>query len=327
MSANLQFFLEVLAKLFLNLPKNKKGGKPVTHSHASFVLFFMVMYFKKIYESKAMERYLKANYKHFGFPSVPSRRTIQRRKEQLPNLLRFLIPNLAKYLAKVDRKVFGFSFGFADKSVFRALGGLWHKKDMQIGRVPHPSIDTEASWAKSAYHGWRFGFGLHLICNKNRFPVSACVTTASVKDYNFLEGLIEPIKDIIGLVVGDSGYFCLRNLQRIYENWDIFVETPRFFETVTEKSRDWFKKMYNELAQTSVARLTYKQRKPSIEPCFALIKGLFDLTWEEQLPFKGLKSNEGFLMIGVLCIQLLMYDNFKCGRNLQNTDSFLQNFR
>jgi hypothetical protein len=327
MSAKLQFFLELLTKVFLLLPKNKKGGKPVTHSHASFVLFFMVMYLKKIYEYQAMERYLKMHFKSFGFPSVPSRKTIQRRKDQLPNILSFLIPNLAKYLATIHWNIFGFSFGFADKSVFRALGGLLHQKDMQIGRVPHPSIDTEASWAKSAYHGWRYGFGLHLICTKNRFPVSACVTTASVKDYNILERLIEPIKDGIGLVVGDSGYFCLINLQRIYEKWGIFVNTPKLFEKVTEKSRDWFKKFYNDLAQTAVARLTYQQRKPSIEPCFALIKELFDLIGEQQLPFKGLKSNEAFLMIGVLCIQLLMYDNFKNGQKLQNTDSFLQNFR
>ncbi|MEN9612146.1 MAG: hypothetical protein RLZZ628_2960 [Bacteroidota bacterium] len=327
MSAKLQLFLEVLSKVFLLLPKNKKGGKPVTHSHASFVLFFMIMYFKKIYEYQAMERYLKVHYKAFGFSSVPSRKTIQRRKDQLPNLLSFLIPNLAKNCANLNRKIFGFSFGFVDKSVFRALGGLWHKKDMQTGRVPHPSIDTEASWAKSAYHGWRFGYGLHLICNKNRFPISACVTTASVKDYNFLERLIEPIKDFIGVVIGDSGYFCLRNLQRIYENWDIFVQTPKIYENITEKTKDWFKKVYNDLVQTSVAQRTYLQRKPSVEPCFALIKELFDLTQELQLPFKGLKSNETFLMMTVLCVQLLMYDNFKNGQPLQNTDSFLQIFR
>jgi hypothetical protein len=53
---------------------------------------------------------------------------------------------------------------------------------MKEGIIPHTSIDTEASWAKSDYHGWRFGYGLHLIVNQFRFPIAAIVATASDKD-------------------------------------------------------------------------------------------------------------------------------------------------
>ena len=30
------------------------------------------------------------------------------------------------------------------------------------GEVPHTSIDTEAAWSKSGYHGWWYGWKLHL---------------------------------------------------------------------------------------------------------------------------------------------------------------------
>lgn len=75
------------------------------------------------------------------------------------------MPAIAQQCQQRHHPTFGYACSFADKSVFRALGGLWHKKHMLLKVVPHTSIDTEASWAKSEYHGWRFGF-----CNRYRFP-------------------------------------------------------------------------------------------------------------------------------------------------------------
>jgi len=162
MSAKLQFFLEILNSIFALFPKNPKGGRNVTHSYASFVLFFMIMFYKRIHNYQTMEKYLAVHYKCFGFSRAPSRKTIRTRFNQLPRILQFLIPNFAQYCDKKDHQIFGFSTCFIDKSVFRALGGLWHKKHMRLGVVPHSSIDVEASWAKSAYHGWRFGYGFNM---------------------------------------------------------------------------------------------------------------------------------------------------------------------
>jgi len=166
-----------------------------------------------------------------------------------------------------------------------------------------------------------------LICNQYRFPINACVSTASDKDFLFLKRLVEPLKELIGVVVGDNGYFSGKHIQALYEDWDIFVKTPQIFKNVTEKTKNKFKKIYNDLAKTVQARLTYLQRKPSIEPSFSLIKEIFELTQEQQLPFKGLKSNETFLMTGVLCVQLLMYNNFVHKYPLRSTEDFLQIFR
>jgi hypothetical protein len=39
---------------------------------------------------------------------------------------------------------------------------VWHKKDKEAGIVPHSSIDTQAGWTKSGWHGWAYGWKLHL---------------------------------------------------------------------------------------------------------------------------------------------------------------------
>ena len=323
MSTKLEFLHDFLTRIFATEAKNPKGGKPFTHSKASFVLFFVIMFYKRIYAFRTMEKYCVIHFKEFGFREAPCRRTIKRRFVALPTILQFLIPQIAQYCKSLDFSTFGFSFAFVDKSVFRALGGLWHKKDMLINRIPHPSIDTDASWSKSAYHGWRFGYGLHLICNQLRFPISACVTTACVKDHTVLEALIAPVSQCIGIIVGDKGYFALRSLQKIYQRWQILIQTPDVFENVSQKPKDWFKRIYNRLVQTTQAGWLYKKRKPSIEPHFSLIKELFELQGNKQLPFQKLKYIRPFLLLTVLTMQLMMYDNFVNNRELGKTDDFL----
>jgi hypothetical protein len=50
-----------------------------------------------------------------------------------------------------------------DSTVLWAKGGVWHKKDREAGVVPHTSIDTEAGWTKSGWHGWVYGWKLHMM--------------------------------------------------------------------------------------------------------------------------------------------------------------------
>ena len=327
MSTKLENFLVFLNKIFATASKNPKGGKPETYSKASFVLFFMVVMYKRIHAFKTMEKYAKVHFEKFGFPKPPSRKTIRRRFLGISPVLHFLMPQIATQCKELDFSTFGFSFAFVDKSVIKALGGIWHTKDMKTGRIPHKSIDTDASWAKSAYHKWRFGYGLHIICNRFRFPINACVTTACVKDHTLLETLIAPLSQYMGIVVGDKGYFALKSIQKVYQKWKILVQTPHVFENVSLNSRDWFKRIYNDLVKTTQAGWLYKKRKPSIEPTFSIIKELFDLKGNNPLPFQKINYVQPFLLITVITVQLLMYDNFINKQNLGNTDAFLTHFR
>jgi hypothetical protein len=41
-------------------------------------------------------------------------------------------------------------------------GGVWHKTPREQGFIPKSSIDTEAGGSKSGWHGWWYGWKLHL---------------------------------------------------------------------------------------------------------------------------------------------------------------------
>lgn len=286
-------------------------GRPKVYSNASMIIFFIVMMLKRIYAFKAMHKYVKEYYADFGFAQAPSRKTIRRRFIALPKILHWLMPQITKQCQELDYSTFRCAWTFIDKSVFRALGGVWHKKHRLQGWVPHPSIDTDASWAKSAYHGWRFGYGLHLICLENRFPIAACVTTASVKDYSLVNQLIEYIegslKSVIGILVGDAGYRNFKVIKNLHEEFKILLQTPKAF---TSYLKNTFVKNYNALIQTVHAKWLYRKRKPSVEPAFSIIKQLFDLNGEKQLPYRGIHKVSSFLLICPLTIQLMMRDNF-----------------
>src|SRR5713101_6477132 len=50
-----------------------------------------------------------------------------------------------------------------DSTILRARGGVWHQKQREKGELPHTSIDTQAHWTKSGWHGWVYGWKLHVV--------------------------------------------------------------------------------------------------------------------------------------------------------------------
>lgn len=269
-----RILLSVLENICQKIEFKRKRGAKSTYSMASFILFFIVMFLKRIHTFKGMHTYAHVHYRTFGWSSCPTRKTIRVRFDSLPAVLHILIAEVANSFAMMGRP-FRFVCVFIDKSVFRALGGVWHTKHRQQGIVPHPSIDTEASWAKSDYHGWRFGYGLHLIVNENRFPLTATVATASDKDYSFVETLIKPIYLKISIIVGDRGYFCADVIEKIKNSYNVLLQTIKPFE---ESCKHSIKQWYNDLVLTPQAQWLYRLRKPSIERqrptvCFCPLKG------------------------------------------------------
>lgn len=325
MSTNLNEILIFLEYCYNNQVTKRGRGKPCIYTKASMTLFFIVMMVKKVHTFQGMEKQAAAHFGLYGFPKGPSRKTLKRWFMLQPECIHYLMPQVAEICYKKSPLTFRLNWGFVDKSVFRALGGVWHKKHMIAGIIPHKSIDTAASWAKSAYHNWRFGYGLHVICLQNRFPISACVTTAATKDYSLLDTLLKCFKHRIGVLVGDKGYWCLKIIRQLWQN-NIMLLTPNLIQSKLKKDRDWVE-IYNDLKKTAPARLLYNRRKPSIEPLFSLIKTVFDLHHDNQLPYKGLEKNNAFLLIATLAIQLMMYQNFVNNRDLGNTKAFLTAFK
>ena len=322
MESKIHILYEFLQPLF-PAPARRRGHT-YTYNWPSMLLFFMVMLLKGIHSYKGMAKYAQVHYQGFGWYKAPCRKTIARRFEALPTVLYWLMPLVAQQANKANQSVFGFRWAFIDKSVFRAKGGVWHRTHRLLGIIPHSSIDTEASWGKSAYHGWRFGYGLHLLSNQHRFPLACTVTTAASKDSTQLIPLLVHFAQHIGVVVADAGYLALAVLRQLLDCWKIFVLLPYRFKAA---HLSVWQKEYNLLIQTPQARWLYRQRKPSIEPLFALIKELFHLCGENQLPYKGLTKVKPYLMMASFTVQLMMVYNYCKGVGLASTHLFLTDFK
>jgi hypothetical protein len=82
-------------------------------------------------------------------------RTFHRRLKTLPNSLPDQIGCLGRYLVEVLKpwESRGRAVAIVDSTTLQAKGGVWHNKDKEAGVVAHTSIDTEAGWTKSGWHG------------------------------------------------------------------------------------------------------------------------------------------------------------------------------
>ena len=300
----LSSLLKLLDSIYAKYVKlHPRAGHPYTYGEIRMVFFFITVLLKGIYQWKSMENYVKIHYKEFGFPQAPCRQTIKRRFMSMGHFLKGFIPFLAIEVQDIDER-FSMKIGFIDKCLFWAKGGIWHRKQMKAGVVPNKKIDTQASWAKSKYQGWVFGYGLHLIGNMFRFPLSATVDTAKVKEKAHFESMILPIKELLLFLVGDNGYRIIKIIKDIYRKYKILIITPKPYKTISK-----FKEWYSRIIKEPFIRKIYKKRKPSVEPIFSLIKELFNLTGRNPLPFKGIEKNTSFLLLAVFTIQVLMIFN------------------
>lgn len=316
MPASIQPLFRFLQALELELHTKPQRGRPLRYSNSAMLLFFIAMALKRIHAFKTMADYAKQHYARFGFSHPPSRKTLRRRFLALPTLIQSFMPALAQEAHSLDER-FGFRIAFVDKSLFRANGGLWHKRHRKTGEVPHRSIDTDASWGKSAYHGWRFGYGLHVVCNGLRFPVAARATTASAKEYHVLLELLCALAQRCLLVVADAGYRSIRVLEKVWKQLKIFVLLPAPFKS-TSPAKTW----YNELLGRRATRWIYARRKPSIEPVFSVVKQLFVLQGNTPLPYRGLSKVSAYLLLVVFSVQVLMIYNSIHQHPLQATKPF-----
>ena len=186
-------------------------GSPKTYLDVSLVVFYAMMTLKQINATRAQHRWL---YTHpvmletLRLPFCPSRSTLARRyKALLPYLSEF-----CEFIAEWAVSN-GYSFShtcvYEDKSLFKAHGPVWHKKDRAKDSIPKGlrNVDKTASWSKSAYHGWVYGYGLHLTTTRHGFPVMFDILPANVNERKVLDKkqhrlLAKGIKCLIA----DAGY-------------------------------------------------------------------------------------------------------------------------
>jgi Transposase DDE domain len=202
----------------------------------------------------------------------PARRTFQRRLEALPERLPEQIGCLGRYLVELLKPWAEHGRAVAvDSTPLRAKGGVWHKKDKERGKVPHTSIDTEAAWTKSGWHGWVYGWKLHLAITVAGMwmPLCARLTPADVADNQIAPALIEELPQEAGFVLGDTHYdaenvrekkceqterFLVTSKRGAYPHTDCGVEVRRIFHKLRSLANENFNEHFKSIFEVHESR-------------------------------------------------------------------------
>ena len=96
---------------------------------------------------------------------------------------------------------------------------------------------------------------------------------------------------MVGIVEGDNRYQCLKVIQKLYYDFGILMQIPSVFTTYLKNP---FVNWYNSMIKIPEAPLLYRHRNLAIEPLYSLIKQIFDLQKENQLPYRGIDSVSAF---------------------------------
>jgi len=234
----------------------------------------------------------------------PSRRTWERRLKGMPENLPAQIGCFGRYLVALIQPWAACGRAAAiDSTVLRANGGVWHKKDREKGEVPHSSIDTGAHWTKSGWHGWVYGWKLHIISVVADvwIPLVADLTPANVADNEAAPALIWQLPAGTRFILGDLHY-----------------NAPNVRKACLADDRILVTTQYGPYPHTDdgveVRRIFHKLRSLAIENFNGHFKGIFDA--HGQVPTKGLANTRRFALGAIFVYQLALLYRFHHGLDL-----------
>jgi hypothetical protein len=287
-------------------PVKRQRGRQEFYSDKLFVKALIVMIIRRLYTAYALLSFLEQDdpVAHQTRPLLtehgrcPTRRTWERRFATLPARLPALIGCLGRHLVTLLQPWAAQGHAAAiDSTPLRAHGGVWHKKHRLAGEVPHSSIDTEAAWSKSGYHGWWYGWKLHLAVAVGSvwLPLAAEFTPASDADNVIAPKLLAQLPMAVRYVLGDTHY-----------------NTPELRQECAVHNRELVATRRGPYPHqdggVEVRRIFHKLRSLAIEPFNGLFKNIFE--WRGQMPVKGLKRCQLLALGAILLYQIaLLYQH------------------
>jgi Transposase DDE domain len=287
-------------------PAKRKRGRQPTYSDKLFVKALIVMIIRRLYTAWALLSFLEQDdpiaqqvrllLSERG--RFPTRRTWERRFEKLPAHLPALIGCLGRQLVNLLEPWAAQGHAAAvDSTPVRANGGVWHKKHRLAGEVPHTSIDTEARWSKSGYHGWWYGWKLHLAVAVGSLwiPLAAEFTTASEADNQIAPRLFEQLPMEVRYVLGDTHYNAP----------ELRTECALHGRELVATRRGPYP---HQDGGVEVRRIFHKLRSQAIEPFNGLFKNIFE--WRGQMPVKGLTRCQLLALGAILLYQIVLLYQF-----------------
>jgi hypothetical protein len=243
----------------------------------------------------------------------PSRRTWERRLAALPERRPAQIACLGQHLVGMLAPwSSGGRAAAIDSTALRAKGGVWHKKDREVGIVPHSSIDVEAHWTRSGWHGWVYGWKLHLVTTVAAvwLPLAARLTPANAADNEVAPALIAELPPDPRFLLGDVAYDDADLQRRCDAAGRVLVTARRGRYPHTDDG-------------VEVRRIFHELRSRAIENFNGQFKAIFDV--QRPVPTKGLRATRRFVLGAVLVYQLTLWLRADLGLDLrQGLKPFLQ---
>lgn len=294
-------------------PKKHRRGREKTYSDRLFLKALVIMVVRHLYEVGTLwavlheptseMQTLRTLLSERG--KFPCERTFRRRLTTLPEGLPAQIGCLGRYLVACLKPWEQGGRAFAmDSSVLHAKGGVWHKKDREAGVVPHTRIDTQAGWTKSGWHGWVYGWKLHLICTVAGvwIPLAADLTPANVADNEQACLLLPEVPTLPAFALGDQHYNAPNVAECCQARSCTLVATQRGKYPHTD-------------AGVEVRRIFHKLRSLAIENFNEQFKGIFSA--HEQVPTRGLAATKRFALGAVFVYQLALLYRWEQGLSLR----------
>lgn len=302
-------------------------GHPVVYRHKVLIVFFIVMQSLRLFQFKTQQRWLTQHperRQQMGLEHVPDRTTLARRYKALYPTLQAFIAFLGQDAPALD-PVFSSNDLYEDKSLFKAQGPVWHQADREARRIPDKlrHLDTEATWSRSAYHGWVYGYGLHLTCNAVGFPSLVQVETAAVSESQVIDCKAAPIVEALqpSTLTGDNSYTQASRIRR-WAKQGVALLTPAL---------KWVKGRYAAAYHRFIAQPHHvallQARRTAIEPVFDLVAKVIGATANhKQLPLQQLAKVRTCLTLAALTLQLAMIVNNVWGLPLHNISHLMAVF-
>ena len=292
--------------------KRRKRGHPKQYSDRLFLKALVIMIVRHIHkvhellsvlaeptaEMKQLRQLLTENG-HY-----PTRHTWERRLKTLPDRLPAQIGCLGRYLVTLIHPWATCGRAAAiDSTVLRANGGVWHQKDREKGEVPHSSIDTQAHWTKSGWHGWVYGWKLHIISVAAAvwIPLAADLTPANIADQYPAPALIWELPEEVRYLLGDRHYHA-----------DPVEAACQLSNRILVTSH--YGRYPHKDPGVEVRRVLHNLRSVAIENFNEHFKGIFDA--HGQVPTKGLVNTRRFALGAIFVYQLALLYRFQAGLDL-----------
>ena len=210
--------LAVVARIPLPPPPPRRGrGRPVVYSDRLFLQGLLIMVVRRLETVPLLVAVLHAPTEEMARVRallavngrLPDRRTWERRLARVPDTLPAQIGCLGRALVELTGAWAQHGRAVAlDSTLLRAAGGVWHVRQRAAHLLPCITLDVEADWGKSGWHGWVYGWKLHLasLVGGCFLPLAAVLTKASVHDASAAPALLDELPDDTRFVLGDTAY-------------------------------------------------------------------------------------------------------------------------